>query len=444
MKIAFITAGAAGMFCGSCIRDNALVSALRGLGHDALLIPTYTPVTLDEPDQSTGRIFLGGINVYLQDKSWLFRHTPRWLDWMLDRRWLLKWAGRFASRTKYENLGGLTISMLKGADGRQKKEVAELVAFLKEELKPDVVILTNVLLSGLVPTLKDALGVPIVATLQGDDIFLDALHPADRAVCLDLIRQNASHLAGLIATSRYYADHMSAYLGIDRGRIGVVPAGIDLKGHGATEKKSGSAVPIVGFFARIAPEKGFHNLVDAFIALRKRPNAPAAKLRASGWFGPQYRAYFHEQLTKLDAAGLRADFEYVDSPDHASKVRFLNSVDVLSVPTTYKEPKGLYVFEAWANGVPVVLPDHGCFTELLNDAGGMLVPPGHPEALATALGELLRDPARRLALGEAGRLAVTNRYTSAAMAKATELYLAKIMNSTVGDAEIAEANSRGH
>jgi glycosyltransferase involved in cell wall biosynthesis len=422
LKIAFITAGAAGMFCGSCIRDNALVSALRGLGHDALLIPTYTPVTLDEPDQSTGRIFMGGINVYLQDKSWLFRHTPRWFDWLLDRPWLLKWAGRFATRTKYENLGGLTISMLKGSEGRQKKEVGELVDFLKEELKPDVVILTNVLLSGLVPTLQEALGVPIVATLQGDDIFLDALRPADRTVCLDLIRRNASHFAGLIATSRYYADHMSEYLGIDRGRIGVVPAGIDLKGHGPSPESR--VVPTVGFFARVAPEKGFHNLVHAFIRLRKTPNAPAAKLRASGWFGEQHRPYFDEQLKKLESAGLRGDFEYVDSPDHVSKVRFLNSVDVLSVPTTYKEPKGLYVFEAWANGVPVVLPDHGCFSELVNDTGGgTLVPPGDTDALATALGAMLADPARRAAAGEAGRVAVTERYSAVAMAKATEQYL---------------------
>ena len=196
MRIAFITAGAAGMFCGSCMRDNTLVAALGRQGHDALLIPTYTPIRLDEPDQSMHRVFLGGVNVYLQEKSWFFRHTPRWLDWAFDRPWLLRWASRFAYRSEYSNYGGLIASMLKGHDGKQKKEMDTLVEFLKNEVKPDIVILTNVLLSGIVPFLKAELNVPIVATLQGDDIFLDALHAADRSICLDLIRNNSKRVCG--------------------------------------------------------------------------------------------------------------------------------------------------------------------------------------------------------------------------------------------------------
>jgi glycosyltransferase involved in cell wall biosynthesis len=422
MRIAFITAGAAGMFCGSCMRDNALVAALRRQGHDALLIPTYTPITLDEPDQTATRVFLGGINVYLQEKSWFFRHTPRWLDWMFDRKWLLKWAARFAARTQYENLGELTKSMLRGHDGRQRKEMDELIAFLKNDLKPDVVILTNVLLSGLVPMLANNLGVPVYATLQGDDVFLNALRAPDREACLALIRQNTSSLSGFIATSRSYADDMSSYFGIDRERIHVIPAGIDLAGHRGPKPES--AVPTIGFFARIAPEKGFHHLIHAFIHFRRLPNAIPAKLRASGWFGEQHRAYFDEQMSKLEKTGLRGDFEYVDSPDHASKVRFLQSIDLLSVPTTYKEPKGLYVLEAWANGVPVVLPNHGCFTELVDDTGGgVLVPPNNTEALTDAWAALLTDPVRRRALGEAGKQAVTSRYSSDEMARATASYL---------------------
>ena len=80
MRIAFITAGAAGMYCGSCMRDNALVTALRQLGHDALLIPAYMPIKVDEPDASEKRVFFGGINILLGLKVWLFRHTPRFLD----------------------------------------------------------------------------------------------------------------------------------------------------------------------------------------------------------------------------------------------------------------------------------------------------------------------------------------------------------------------------
>src|SRR5205823_11752546 len=98
VRIAFVTAGAGGMYCGSCLRDNTLVTALRARGHDALLVPTYTPLRTDEPDVSQRRIFFGGINVYLEQKFWLFRHTPRWLDRLLGFRWLLRWVSRFARR----------------------------------------------------------------------------------------------------------------------------------------------------------------------------------------------------------------------------------------------------------------------------------------------------------------------------------------------------------
>src|SRR5438876_11400028 len=114
MRIAYITAGAAGMFCGSCLHDNTLVSALRKEGHAALLITTYTPIRTDEEDVSLKRVFFGGINVYLQQKLALFRHTPWSLDRILDARGLLRWVSRFAVKTQAEQLGGLTVSILKG------------------------------------------------------------------------------------------------------------------------------------------------------------------------------------------------------------------------------------------------------------------------------------------------------------------------------------------
>jgi hypothetical protein len=130
MRIAYITAGAAGMYCGSCMRDNTLVAALCKAGHDAILIPTYTPIRTDEVDVSQQRIFFGGINVYLEQKFWLFRHTPWLFDRLLNFRWLLRWVSRFAARTKYSELGQLTISMLQGEDGKQRKEVDKLVEWL--------------------------------------------------------------------------------------------------------------------------------------------------------------------------------------------------------------------------------------------------------------------------------------------------------------------------
>src|SRR5262245_45781669 len=78
-KIAFITAGGAGMFCGSCMRDNTLAAQLIKLGSDIVLIPTYTPIRTDEANVSIEQVFFGGINVYLQQKWSLFRFVPRFL-----------------------------------------------------------------------------------------------------------------------------------------------------------------------------------------------------------------------------------------------------------------------------------------------------------------------------------------------------------------------------
>src|SRR6266446_9624629 len=175
MRITYITAGAGGMFRGSCLHDNTLVATLIAQGHDALLVPTYTPLHTDEPDVSQKRIFFGGINVYLEQHIPVFRHTPRLIDRLLNAPSLLRWAGRFAAKTRAEDLGDLTVSMLKGEHGYQAKEVAKLVDWLEAEVRPEIVNLTNVLLSGLVHELKRRLRVPVLCTLQGDDIFLDAL-----------------------------------------------------------------------------------------------------------------------------------------------------------------------------------------------------------------------------------------------------------------------------
>jgi glycosyltransferase involved in cell wall biosynthesis len=126
----------------------------------------------------------------------------------------------------------------------------------------------------------------------------------------------------------------------------------------------------------------------------------------------------------LDQRGLADFFEHVESPDHRAKVQFLQSLDVLSVPTVYHEPKGLYVLEALANGVPVVQPRHGSFPELIErTGGGLLVNPEDPEDLARGLKQLLINPLLRQSMGEKGRQAVHRDFNAAMMAQQTaEVY----------------------
>jgi glycosyltransferase involved in cell wall biosynthesis len=424
MKIAYITAGAAGMYCGSCMHDNTLAAALLAQGHEAVLVPTYTPIRTDEPDVSQHRVFFGGINVYLQQKLSLFRYTPWTLDRPLDTPRLLRWVSRFAVKTQAELLGELTVSMLQGEHGRQRKELAKLTHWLATDLRPQLVNLTNALLSGLVHEIKQKLGVPVLCTLQGDDIYLGSLPEPYRARCLELIREHSREIDGFIATSAYYADFMAGYLGIPRGRIHVILPGLNLAGHGGARGDRNGQPCTIGYFARICPEKGFHLLVEAFRILRQMPGAKAARLRVSGWLGENNRPYFEDLCRRLEEWGLARDFEHVQAPDHASKVRFFHDIDILSVPTTYREPKGLYVLEALANGVPVVQPRHGAFPELIGaTGGGLLVNPDNPEDLARGLRQLCDDPGHREELGRKGKQAVHEHFHAARMARETvEVY----------------------
>jgi glycosyltransferase involved in cell wall biosynthesis len=402
------------------MHDNTLVAELQRQGHDALLIPTYTPITTDEPDVSQKRVFFGGINVYLQQKLSLFRHTPWLLDRLLDAPRLLRWVSRFAVKTKAEELGDLTISMLRGEHGHQRKEVAKLVRWLREEIKPEIVCLTNALISGMVHEMKRELRVPVLCTLQGDDIFLEALPPQFRDRAIALISDHCREIDGFIATSNYYADFMAGYLSIPRDRFHVVYPGLNMAGHGAPAPPRDTPPYVIGYFARICPEKGMHQLVEAFRLLSKMPDAPHARLHVSGWLGENHRGYLNGLHDKLQSAGLGGHFHHVESPDHSGKVRFLQGLDVLSVPTVYREPKGLYVLEALANGVPVVQPRHGSFPELIeHTGGGHLVNSDDPDDLARGLHRLLTDQAYREELGRKGKEAVHRRFTASIMSEET-------------------------
>jgi glycosyltransferase involved in cell wall biosynthesis len=420
LRIAYLTAGAAGMYCGSCMHDNTLAAALTRLGVDIQLIPVYTPIRTDETDVSIDRVFLGGINVYLQQKFRLFRYLPALLDRVLNQPWLLRWATSQATDISLDELGALTVSMLQGLHGFQRKEVRQLCHWLATSVRPDVVVLTNVLIGGCIPEIKRALHVPVLVTLQGDDLFLESLPAPHKSRAIAEIRRLTADADGFLVHSQYYADFMADYFGIAPEKLQRVPLGIDTSDFPATAGASFDAPPTVGYLARLAPEKGLHVLVEAFQQLRTLPGTEHARLQIAGWLSKSQRDYAEAQWTKLRAAGLADAFQYEGSVDRAGKLEFLRHVHVLSVPTTYRDPKGLFVLEALAAGVPVVQPAHGAFPEMLAaTGGGRLTTPDDPQALAQALHALLTDDQQRRQLGETGRRAVHERFHAAAMARAT-------------------------
>ncbi|MCC7420399.1 MAG: glycosyltransferase family 4 protein [Planctomycetaceae bacterium] len=416
MHVVIVTAGGAGMFCGSCMHDNTWARALMAQGVEVSLLPTYTPIRVDEGNLASSRVFFGGINVYLEAKSRLWRSLPRFMTRWLDAPWVIQLATRFGVSNDARLLGELTLAMLEGEAGPHRRDVDELAGFIGQ-LKPDVVCFSNALLCGALRGIRASFPGKVFCTLQGDDIFLEGLSEPYRRQAIDRISERASEFDGFITHSRYYRDFMSSYLRLPVEKFHIVPLGIDLTGHDGAPSTSKNDRFTVGYFARVCPEKGLHELLAGFRLLHQRH--PSVRLRAGGYLGPRDHNYFNDLAR--DARNLGDAFEFIGSPaSHADKVTFLKSLDVLSVPTTYHEPKGLPVLEAMANGVPVVQPRHGAFSEILESTGGgLLVTPGSAAELADALEELMLDPARRFHLAETGQAAVRTKYGPTALAQET-------------------------
>lgn len=397
------------MYCGSCMRDNALTTAFRRMGHDALLVPLYTPLKTDEANNSADRIFFGGLNVFLQQKTSIFRKTPAWLDRTLDNASLLNFATSFGIRTKPHELGELTVSMLKGEDGNQKKEVDKLAAWLKTTHKPDVIVLSNAILCGMLHRIKQDIDAPVIVTLQGEDFFLDGLPDGLREEAWALLAERAKEADGFVAVSKYYGDLMAERLNLPASKVHAIHNGIELDGYAPAT--TAPAAPTIGYLARFAVEKGIRTLLNAFIALKKMPGMANARLRLAGSLTPTEQNLFDELKATAAKAGIANDVDFLPNVSREEKVKFLQSLSVLSVPAAYGESFGLYVLEALACGVPVVQPSNAAFPELLAaTGGGILCEPNNADDLARKLAELLGQPAVAKALGETGRRAVQEKY----------------------------------
>ena len=412
MKILSLTAGAAGMYCGSCFRDNALAVELLSRGHDVTLLPLYTPTTTDETNASRDQVLFGGISVYLQQYLSLFRRTPRFLDRLWDSPRIISAFANRSLSTDASLLGDLTISMLQGVRGVLRKEFDKLIEWIAEEPAPDVINLPNSLLISLAKPLRDALKRPVCCTLQGEDLFLDGLVEPYRQQAIDLIKQQVPDVDGFIAVSDYYAPVMSRRLGIPADRMAVVPLGINLSGY--EPRRAEDEVFRVGYFARIAPEKGLHVLAAAYERFRRRTGDAKVRLEAAGYLWRAQAPYLADVRRSLDKAGLANEFTYRGAVDRDGKLAFLRSLDVLSVPATYDEPKGVFLLEAMASGVPVVQPRRGGFTEIVEQTGGgLLVTPDDVSAVADGLFTLWQDRALAERLGRRGFEGVRAHYSIA-------------------------------
>lgn len=435
MKILFLTPGTGTFHCGSCLRDVALVRALRERGHDAMIAPLYLPLVTDDDDVNPDQtVRVGGVGLFLQQKFPWFKFIPLGLRRMLDHPALLRMASRQMGLTGARDLGEMTVGSLLGEGSPQWAEWGKLVRWIGEECRPDVVVLSNSLLCGLAPALS-RMRLPVVCSLQGEDAFLDTLIEPYRTRAWELLNETARSVTHFVAPSRFYAGLMSRRMGIEMARMSVVFNGLDFEDYAAGRLVPRS--PTIGYFARMIHGKGLTTLVEAFIQTAERGRVPDVRLRIGGAATSSDESYISGLKQKLTDAGLSERVSWEPNLSFEDKVKFLHGISVFSVPATSGEAFGLYVIEAQGCGVPVVQPRHGAFPELLEvTQGGKLCEPDDPVSLASSLEMILLQDDFRKRLGETGRKHTLEAFSSSQMgAKFEEMLVALVSESACPGAE---------
>jgi glycosyltransferase involved in cell wall biosynthesis len=416
MRIIHLTPGTGSFHCGSCLRDNALIKALRERGHDALMVPLYLPLVTDREEASPEQpVRVGGISLYLQQKLPWFHRMPAFVHRWINSPGLLRKASERMGMTSAKDLGEMTLGSLAGEDGRQWAEWKKLVLWLKEQPKADVISLSNSLLTGLAEAIKKETGARVICSLQGEDSFLDTLISPYRERCAEALRANAKQVDLFIAPSQFYAGSMALRLGVEASKVAVMPNGIDATLFPISSPDPN--VPTIGYLARMIHGKGLTVLVNAFIELVKRNRFPQIKLKVGGAFTPVDEKYVADLKARLDSAGCLGRVEFLPNLDFTEKMHFFRDLTVFSVPAIYGEAFGLYVIEALASGVPVVQPDSGAFPELIRETqGGLICRADDAVSLADDLERVIGDPELREKLSLRGMNSVRQSYQAGAMA----------------------------
>jgi glycosyltransferase involved in cell wall biosynthesis len=392
MNIIHIIPGSGGSFyCGNCLRDSKIFDALRAEEHDALKLPMYLPLFSHDMDGNEVPVFYGAISIYLKQKFALFRHAPQWLDNLLNSRPMLRFAARMANSTRPTGLEDMTISMLLGEDGRQKDELEKMVHWLETHVKPDVIHISNALLLGLAHKLKERLKVPVVCSLQDEDVWVDDMHSEMAEKVWELMHEKAVDIDLFIPVSQYFADFMKEKLAIPDEKMEILHLGVDAEDYPFAD--ASTKPRNIGYLSRLCKDNGLEVLVDAFILLKKMDGHEDIRLLLTGGYTGDDTKFIKAQKRKISAAGLSDSVEFIDDFEGDTRKKFFSRVQLLSVPVLKGEAFGIYLLEAMASGIPVVQPRLGAFPEIIEKSGGGITYPfNSPEELAKALSKLMANP----------------------------------------------------
>ena len=410
MKILIISPSAGdSYYCGNCFRDSLMAQALIKAGHDVTVLPLYLPMSLASEDVP---FFFPAVSYYIEQAMFKKGNMPAWIRGLSSSKLLMGLAASMSGTTSAEGMEGMTMSMITGTDGAFKKNLAEMVAWIMKDGIPDIVHLSSTLLIGIVASLKEALGVKVVCSLQDEEIWIDSLKGEWASAAWKAIRDSSPSVDAFVTTSEYYSAIAS------RKMPGVSPTviypGIDIDKYFSAPLPE---YPTIGFFYRMNGLDGLDIMAEAFAILKRQGDIPNLKLRIGGGRTGSDRKDFSKALKILRPFmdDVTIEEEYSPLAHHL----FYRDVTVVSVPLRFDEGIGLYVCEAFAAGRPVVEPDRGSYPEIVS-RGGLLYKGKEADKLAQALWKLLSDKELYDEKRESAIRLARERYSSEACARNLE------------------------
>ncbi|MDR2117982.1 MAG: glycosyltransferase family 4 protein [Tannerellaceae bacterium] len=381
MKILFIVPGSGDPFyCGNCFRDNQQANALRKAGLDVVVMPLYLPLK-DRSFLADAPLFFPATSFFLSQKYFKQKALPRWLERALGSGPALRLAASFSGTTSAEGLEQMTLSMIAGSDEVFERQSDALLEWIGGHGRPDVVHLSSSLISGVGRRIKEHTGLPVVCSLQDEEVWIDGLKKPWAEAAWEGIAANMLYIDSLTVSSEFYR-RVAERRFAPPPPVHVVYPGFDTERYASA---SYPPDPTLGFFYRTNEANGLDILAGAFVQVKRSGRLPRLRLRIGGGSTSADRPFLRKVRRML--APFREDVDWCEGyrpEDHAA---FYGSVSAVCVPIRFEESVGLYLCEAFAAGRPAIEPRTGSFPEITGEAG-LLYEPNDSRRLAAAIEEM--------------------------------------------------------
>ena len=384
MKILLIIPGSGDTFyCGNCFRDNLYAQALRNAGQDVVIMPLYLPLT-DKSFRADTPLFFPATSYYVAQKFFGKGKMPRVFEKILDSPSILRLASSFSGTTSATGMEQMTLSMIKGDDKNFTKQIEKLIQWIVHHDRPDIIHLSSSMLIGIAKAIKNRINIPVVCSLQDEEIWIDSLENQYAQEAWTAIRNNVNYIDRFIASSEFYKS--VALNKIPQiGAINVVYPGINVEKYKSSHYPK---EPTIGFFCRMSYENGLDILAQSFVKLKNDHMISKLKLKIGGGYTRENKDFINHIRNILHP--YRQDVIWSENYSLNEHPSFYKAISLICAPLRYNEAVGLYLCEAFAAGRPAVVPNTGSFSEIVGNAG-LLYSPNDSDHLAEALRKLLSD-----------------------------------------------------